>query len=408
MTMFWKVLGDICLYFSVLGAFPQIFVTDMTLLWPALLCAAGTWIAGVISDRGLNGIRFAGVILGAASLILADSTIEYVMLIPAIVYSTVLIVRDETALEYYSFREYFRRALTAWAIFLLLIWVGGTFEEMTRPGIEHALNYTTVLAYGALFAVSGVVLQRQLRMGEGHAQSRRLTGTQSAVVAVILAVVLLGVLVLEYYLHDQATSVLNLLGKILRWVFSAPIVLIAWIIGLLMEGPLREAKQAMETVGTEPTVTVTGTMPTGTGGEYVQPTVEVGYPWWFVVLILALMTVMLVYMVAVHRRRVKTPASRETTGRAETEAPPAKESRRSNRAKVRRCYREFLRQERRRGLVLRRDHTSEDILKQASGNQKAAAQLREIYIQARYNKKAAVTAEQVKVAKEALRKTKET
>lgn len=406
MSMFWKILGDICLYFSILGAFPQIFVYDMTLLFPALLCAAGAGVGAALSDRGHGSWRFLGILMCAAGFVLADSAVEYVMLAPAIVYSGALVVRDETSLEYYSFREYFRRAATAWALFLVIIWVGGSFEKMTRPNApEQALDYLTVLGYGALFCLSGVVLQRQLRLGEG--QSRRLTGTQSAVLIILLVLALLGVTVLEYYLQERASSVLNLLGQILRWVFSAPIVLVATLIGMLMEGPLREYQQSTE-AATETVMEITGTMPTGTGGEYVQPTVEVGYPWWFVAVLIVVMAAMLCYMLTVHRKKGKTATTRQTAHALEKEAPPAKEPKRTSRAKVRRYYREFLKQERRKGLILRKDQTSQDILDAASADPEAAAALRRVYLEARYNENAAITPEQVKAAKEALRKTMET
>lgn len=81
-----KVLSDLCLYFGVVGgAAPWFGDTELFLLWPALLCAAGVWLAGC-GDRW-PVLRFLGLLPPLASLLLASSRLEYILLIPALLYT---------------------------------------------------------------------------------------------------------------------------------------------------------------------------------------------------------------------------------------------------------------------------------------------------------------------------------
>ena len=85
-----------------------------------------------------------------------------------------------------------------------------------------------------------------------------------------------------------------------------------------------------------------------------------------------------------------------------------RDSRRSNRGKVRHYYREFLKMENRRGLKLQKHYTTEDILLRISGDtdREGAAELREFYLLARYDERNDITPEQAEAAKLALRRSR--
>jgi len=75
--------------------------------------------------------------------------------------------------------------------------------------------------------------------------------------------------------------------------------------------------------------------------------------------------------------------------------------RQSNRGKVRHLYRQFLKEEQKRGLKRKSSQTSADILRKISPttDPDAAAALREVYLSARYDQAAEVTPEQVELAR---------
>ena len=68
-----------------------------------------------------------------------------------------------------------------------------------------------------------------------------------------------------------------------------------------------------------------------------------------------------------YRRGSHSSASPETVTVLEAENVGRRDSRRSNRGKVRHYYREFLKMERKRGMKLRKDYTTADILQRISG-----------------------------------------
>ena len=72
-----RVLGDVCLYFAVVGSFPLFFSHDFTLLYPALLCAAGAGVAEVLDRKSPAPVKYLALLLPLASLALADEVMEY-------------------------------------------------------------------------------------------------------------------------------------------------------------------------------------------------------------------------------------------------------------------------------------------------------------------------------------------
>ena len=61
--MFVKTFGDICLYFSVVSAFPKLFPYEFSFLWPTLLCAVSVAMADMLGNRGLLRLRFLCLVL---------------------------------------------------------------------------------------------------------------------------------------------------------------------------------------------------------------------------------------------------------------------------------------------------------------------------------------------------------
>ena len=119
--VFLKVFADACLCFGILTSFPAVFPVSISLLWPALLCAAGAGIAAHFRNVGKESLRFLGLLLCAVTLWLPGDRTELVVLLPVVLYSAVVIVRGELSLEYYTFRQHFKGTLIFWVCAFLIL-----------------------------------------------------------------------------------------------------------------------------------------------------------------------------------------------------------------------------------------------------------------------------------------------
>lgn len=401
-----KLFGDLCLYFSVVGAFPSLFFHSFSLLWPAVLCGVGTGMAAFASERGKDRLRFLGLLLPASAFLLCGSWMDLLILLPAVIYTGAVIIRGSLALEYYGQRQFFLRSLVAWAIFFVVICLLQHFESMTLV-VPRALtfDYGTALVYGLLYGGAQVVLLLRLRMGEEEAQAGKLHGAQMAGVLTATGGFLLAAVGLERLLLERGTSLLGQLVKVGWTLFS----LLTELIGLLFKGEQKELEELLEErQPTDPTF-ATNPFPTGEGtAPVVEESKEIAFPWWLAVFILLALLAVLLYMLKTFHTACGGGHTEEKIQALSPQDREEKEVRRTNREKVRRSYRAFLKAEKRKGLKLRTDQTSEDILHSLGENtdRQAAAQLRQVYLRARYDEQHPVTQEQVKEARSAMRKTR--
>ena len=402
--MFVKTFGDLCLYFSVVSALPGLFAYDFSYLWPILLGATGVAMGDMLSTYGKPWLRLLCLILPAAGFLLADTTIEYMILLPSAVYPGILLLRDMNDLEYYSFRGQFKTCIIGWVLYFLVICLLTYFENATQPWRE-TLDFHRSLVCGLLFLLSGVLLLRQLRMGREYRRSIRNTA-QLGIVLGATGGVLLIVVALDRILQTYATSVLEMLKKGLLYLITAPLIIITQIVSwtlaqeFAIENQLSEGEQVQYTEAP-----VEGALPGPVLGTVEQMGAEERFPWWLAVLILAVMLLILVLLARTYRKRKDVRQIQEETLNALPEKKKREISQHSNRWKVRQIYRSFLKYLRSQGVVLRKYHTSADMLARlpAGIDRKAAVALRQSYLVARYDSKREITSEQLKIAREAMK-----
>lgn len=407
--MFWKLFGDACLYFSVIGALPALFVHDFSFLWPALLCGVGGAAASSLANRGHDHLTWLGLLLPLLSLGFATEFIEFVLLIPLLIYVAMVVIRGDFALEYLSFRAFFRKSILIWSIGFGLLCLASAVEGIANPWGE-TVSYEETLYMGVFYAVSGIILQRQLRMGmSGSKGDRRLNSLQSAAVFGGTAAVLGGVWLLQQLLLKNAQDAMNTLGEVLLSIISLPLALVVSVLTPFMKKITEHAQVTEATEGTVEEVTAHVVAPV-TGEAATVPSAPVqtagGYPWWLAVLILSVLLILLLTVLKLHRSKAVTGSDRSVFEKLQPQGRRAGETRATNRAKVRKYYREHLKLEKRRGVRLETKQTSADILEKVSPttDKNAAAGLREVYLKARYDETCAVTNEDVQRAKDAIRK----
>lgn len=403
--IFLKVFGDLCIYFSVIGAFPSLFTHEFTFFWPVLLCAAGAGMATLLFDYEKPKLRFLTLILPLSSFILTGSLIELLMLVLPLVYTTVVIVRGRLSLEYYSFRQTYLRSFIPWGLFFVVIYLFQYFEEVFNPD-QTLLDCGITFRFGLLYAFTGVLLLRQLRIGLDDRAQQRMNRRQMISTLCCSGAGLLGIVALERLLHDSATSILKLVYGFIGLVLSLPYKLLL----MLIESESDRIVDFTETVhpsqSPEPTVTVP--METPPVEHVTQTVTESGFPWWLVVLILIALLVGMFFLLRTFRRRGISVGSEETVDRIAPLKREKQPSRQSNRGKVRHIYRQFLKEEQKKGMRRKISHTSADVLRSISPttDPQAAADLREVYLRARYDVHSDITPQQVDAAKNALRRSR--
>ena len=407
--VFLKVFGDLCLYFACIGGFPTLFPCDFSLLWPTLVCGAAAGIGAFLSDHGKGIGRFFCLILPAACLALADTLMEVLVLLPVLAYTVILICRDGWHLEYFPFRAAFQKCLKFLGIFLLVMFFGSMLEDSVNYR-DPMLDSTAVLYAGLLYAASGIILQRQLRLDTNQIREKYFNNLQLVLTALGTGLFLLGLILAERFLASQGISLSEIIGQALRAVVAFPLRILGALVMLLfgMDGKTLEKIESAQTAETTPAATGPS-LPMGQAVTPQQLQTDVGFPWWLAVLILAAMTALLLYLLRQMRGRRIVASARETTEKIASKTGQKPNIRRSNRAKLRKVYREFLRTEQGRGQKLESYHTSQDILDalRPGGNPSGAEKLRQLYLKARYDEANDITPEQLSQAREALKQYRE-
>lgn len=400
MWMFLKIFSDSCVIFGILGAFPGGFPYSYSLLIPALLCGAGVGFAAFMQEHGRGGLRWLGLALPLCALLLAEGA-EMLILIPVIGYAVLVILRRQFTLEYYSYRQYFLKSLILVFGLYLVLSMFSFLEGISESQIRTIYPDVT-LRYGLVHLIVGVILQRQLRLGrDNHAQGSRLQiagvlGSTGAVLGIFL--------IAEPVLRKGAAAVWNVLLSAVASVAILLNNLIDWFVNQVEFKAMQE--QVEEHRANSDTPILGNVLQEVLQSAQQEPETE--SKWW-VALVLIIVAVVMVMMLRTFRRKGSTPVNQEIVENIAAPQEGKIESRRTNRGKIRQYYREYLRMEKKRGLRLKKDMTTEDILQRitADTNPDAASELRQLYLLARYNEKSEITREQAEAAKAALKRSRD-
>lgn len=414
-----KVLGDLFFYFSVISVLPLLFSQEILWLWPGLICAAGAALAVSIHEWAMSHgkstrWRYVAALFPLSILGMAGGAVDLVILAPAAVYTVLMIHKGIYTLEYYTYRNSFQYSMILWGIVFVLCFL---VENLSRPfGGQILFSYESMLAYGLAYCICVVFLLRHLRMGlSGNWKRSALNGGELATVGIfagICSLVVFGGWALYRYFRgpingffSSILSVIMLLPVMVEQSLSEGIQSLDWE-EMFQEVALEQEKNqeffnppAVEEV--PPLVQMLQENP------LVQPAESI--PWWLVILIVGILSVVLWKMLSVYMRTAPVAARAGVRGTTQIDAPVRPKDRRSPREKVRRCYRDFLKLMEHKGFRREEYHTSEDILAAAGGmlSPEAAEALRRVYIAARYDEGGTITEEQVREARKALKELKE-
>jgi hypothetical protein len=390
--MFLKVFSDLCVIFAVLGPFPEVIVYHSSLLLPAVLCAFGAGIAAGLQNSGKGSLRWLGAAFPALALYLSWVTGGFGIVLAAAVYTVVVILWGRLHLEYYSFCHSFQTSLRIVGIWYVLLWILALLKETPVKDFEM-IHEEIALGFGLVHCFTGVILQRQLRLGgDAVAKGSRLQmavvliGTGSAIAAFIAA--------------------MPALRKGIAAVIHAVVLAVVSLMSLRYDS-FMEDYAARRKMWEEETAK-TGTAIIQPNWQEIiprQPQVDKEPSYWWIVPVVAFAILAAFLLLRAFGRKSVSVSTEETVGQIDT-PDRNKDTRRTNRGKVRHYYREYLRHGQKRGLTVRKYDTSGDILEKtpADTDREAAAALRQIYLRARYDETGEVTAEQAEEARALLKK----
>lgn len=400
-AMVLKIFSDCCICFAILGSGPASF--EIPLLLPALICGVIAGIATLLSQKNWRVLRLICGLLPLLCLLLGNHPMQRLLLAVPSLYTAIVIFRGKLEMEYYSYRKFFLQslALLVGAYLIVNIWL---FLTAATGNPTTQLNSEVILRYGIVHALCGIVLQRQLRLGvENNAKSNQ---RQASILLGAGGAVAFGFLVAEPLLRQHFLGVL----KFVLFLFGVPIMLVIELFSRIIElfGSTRQESQQQIVQGTIPGIGSGTVMPPNATGpaesvETVAKEIDPMLLWGALVAVLLIIAA--VILIKSFQKRRASGEIGEIKISVITPQKKKRDSVLSNRYKVRQLYREFLRIENAWGLKLKKSDTSADVLERIrpETDKKSAADLRHVYLSARYDDRANISRSQVNAAKNALK-----
>ena len=405
--MFLRIFSDCCIFFGLLGIAPSLLPYSYPLPAAGLICAVAAALASLLHSRNQRLLSCACALLPFLSLLMADGWKEMLILIVPILYTSVIILRGELYLEYFHYRHFFIRSMGL-LVFLWCAISAAVYIEDPKQVHEQIIFTSILLKYTLIHFVCGVILQRQLRMGETshpHGGAGQIIGLLGCAGVTALCFTVTDSLLQDkivQLIRNAATFLVMLVTPLAELLIKAR----KWSLErqLLIRENWKKTAEHPDDVLDMDAIRENSAVLQATEGSPVG-----GNSSWLIVIAIVGVVIFLVLMFFVFTGRRTQKSSPVLSSAVRSK----KENKRSfsflsNRGKVRQAYREFLHHQKQKGFVLKKHYTTADILQRIAEpeNETAAAQLRDVYLRARYDEKREVTREQADAARSALRSIK--
>ena len=373
-----KILGDLCLWFTLVGAIGPWFGQTMFLLWPGLLLALAAGLACALRDRRpWNSVY---LLAPAACLLLPGSIFDWLALVPPLVYVLVLISRKRFAVDHGHYLDAFTRGLIFAGAVLLLCLIGADLKQAA--------------AYAAGYVLIGVFLLRQLRLGPQERWQDRLLNLSGLAAVLVLCGLLC--LVLWGAARIPFWSLFLWFFYLLWYAFQAA----AWLLSRIRPSAAApEQSQSQE----RPQPRLPAFSLEAARREFDPDNALI-----LGILLAAAFAIggfFLVRRMLRTLRRDNGAASKRVWTEPLRNRDPRPVGPVTDRERLRRVYRKFLDLLRRRGVSLSPSQTTAQIHRSAAAaaDPEPAGKLRRLYLPARYDQGAEIGPEQVREARQLLR-----
>lgn len=404
LLMVLKIFSDCCICFAIICSGPV--TLDIAPLFAALICGLAAGVAAFFYKKKWNIARWLCGLLPLLCLLFGKNGGQILLLAVPAIYTSGIIFIEKLELEYYSYSRFFKQSLMllGGAYLVTNIWL---FLSAATGEASLALDGNVIIRYGLVHLFCGIVLQRQLRLGVDY--SSKSNRRQIPVLLGVAVAIALSFVVAEPFLRKQVLHLveyaLMALGIPVFLLIELLSKLISWFANKDHSVEIQSGQQQGTEVGGGMTPIPDVTVPKEEI-EAAANTTDPIYIWAAVIIVLLAVAAIILY-----RSFQKQRFSGNTRDMKSAVVVPPKKKRDSvlsNRYKVRQLYREFLRLENGRGLKLKCSDTSEDVLRRIhpETDKKSAADLRQVYLAARYDGRKSVSRSQVNAAKQALKGTK--
>lgn len=388
-----KVLSDLLLYAAMIESSGSIISNTVVFIPVIMVMSLGPLVARYIYDRTGNALRYLGIIPIISAFFASELTLFNIgVLIPSAIYLIILVAKKNQELEYYTHTKQMRIFAMVGIIYIL-------FQHLITVIYDNGIQQTlTPYLYYLMFFILGVIVARKLRYRRDNANVRNVFGVVGILGAsCILMGVFLSYKYFEESIHAGIREALMFLLMPLAGIYAA------------YNDFLREVNDMVLPVATGDAQKASVAEIEEVFSGYTEPNYNINLHIHEIVAVLTIIAISLLFFFAVRAFNNR----RKLSGRANFEEDVVEDIRRkktvqrfSNREKVRRIYRRFLAIMKGRGVTISENMTSEEVLNLLTDRvgYDSAVALRNIYIHARYNDYGNVREEDVRLAKEALKR----
>lgn len=416
MIIFWKLLAELALYFSIITAVPFLFTISFNPVYIILLCLLSVAIGEFAHRKAHSGLRFIGIVPAIVPLLFIRSALDAVIILPAMLYTVLIIITKFKQPNYYNAVKLFKvfcRILVFTALFLL----GSDYllQFITDNAIINGnkaefktFNYIALFICDTVFLLSESIMLKKLRVNTPTSLKKSAEGTGRYLTAMVGNGALLGGLIVVFCLILELINKLYLKMSGISLRMPAFVENILFILKKWLFDGVKGNGQFAETGATPTPLPVSGDIPPESAAVTPTPApveATADSTWLVIVTIVILLAAVLLFFFLHSRQAVvyKEPESPDEES-LRTEHSVNTPGDLSNRSKVRKAYRSFLKYAKKHGFRMQASDTSLDVQSRTSDfvNADCSETLRSIYLQARYNKETEITDDMVREAESAL------
>ncbi|MCR5345162.1 MAG: hypothetical protein K6E46_03855 [Lachnospiraceae bacterium] len=388
-----KVLSDLLLYAAMIESSGSVISNTVVFIPVIMVMSLGPLVARYIYDRTGNALRYLGIIPIISAFLASELTLfNIVVLIPSAIYLIILVAKKNQELEYYTYTKQMRLFALVGIIYILfqtlisVIYTGGAPQTVT-PYIYYLLSF-----------VLGVIVARKLRYRRDKAHARNAHGV---IYVLGVSCLIMGVFLTYQHFEEAIRAGIREALKFLLMPLAG--------IYAVYNDFLREYNELVLPVATGDAQKASVAEIEEVFSGYTEQNLYINLHIHEIVAVLTIIAMSLLFFFAVRAFNNR----RKLSGRANFEEDVVEDIRRkktvqrfSNREKVRKIYRRFLAIMKGRGVTISENMTSEEVLNLLTGTlgYDSAVALRNVYIHARYNDYGSVNEEDVKLAKEAIKR----
>lgn len=399
LAMVLKMFSDCSLFFAILGMVDSNF--SVPLLIPAVLYGIAAGLATFFEEKNWPVLRRLCALLPWLCLFFGENALQMILLAVPATYCSLMILFGKLELEYYTYRRFFRCSLILLGAGCLIA-AGWLFVTQSMLEGESGLDIQVLIRYGLVHTLCGIVLLRQLRLGvDTQAEGGR---RQFAAMLTITATIIVCTVLAEPYLLQGIGTFVGAVLMVVALPFELVVQGVSWLIDHAPERTKDNMNSYVEFIEDfRESIRSQNNMVTE---EVVRQEFDITR--FAVIVIVGLLSVVAVLLLIKsfqNARKKMEPA--ENVSSVPKLPKKKKEPRLSNRAKVRQAYRSFLREEQDLGMKLRSSDTSETVLQRIHQNtdRTSADDLRNVYLEARYDERQDISRKQVEQAKHATKAT---